>query len=114
MCSAANVAQVMAGLVESVKSSAARPNYNTGDPKLDAMRMDVAVLEEGKLPGGGPFVALRVTRGAGWAGPNLDQLLAVCALVGPDFYVLTTARIGLVDEQPLWPLLLEACKSTAP
>ena len=45
VCSAANVARVLAGLVESVKSSAARPNYNTGDPRLDAMRMDVTVLE---------------------------------------------------------------------
>lgn len=113
VCSAENVATVLAKLVNDAKASAARPNLNTGDPKLDAMRMDVTVLEEGKLPGSGPFVALRVTRGAGWEGPNLDQLLAVCAVAGADYVVITQARIGLVDEKPLWPLLVESCKATA-
>lgn len=104
-----NMAEMWAGYVEGL----ATPNRNTGDPKLDAMRLDVKVLEEGELPDG-KYMAVRVTRPAGLAAPSfLDRLTATCARhrKGDAFYVLMTVSAGLELESTLWPLLLEACKT---
>ncbi len=112
MCSAEALPNNLAALVKGTATGAARPNFNTGDPALDAVRLDVAVVDEGTWKDGG-YQAVRVTKPAGLSGPYREELVARCARVHPTqpVFVHAFVRAPLSAEKTLWPLLLEACKT---
>jgi hypothetical protein len=97
--------------------SAARPNFGTGRPELDAVRLEITELDKGALPGGG-YVAWRVRRPANLAkevdGPYFEGIEALCARFrkGDDFYIHVSVRIPRSDEERYWPLLLDACRQS--
>jgi hypothetical protein len=120
-CTETNLRAVMAGWTETVVDAEAQPNRNAGDVKLEAVRLDVKLLVEGELSGGGRFAGVRVTKPAGLEGKYEERLAARCArpfvIDLPDrdeggfnfYYVYATVFAALDDED--WDALLEACKS---
>ncbi|HKA88052.1 MAG TPA: hypothetical protein VKE22_10315 [Haliangiales bacterium] len=113
-CDAATLPKNLVALVKGTATGAARPNLNTGDPALDAVRLDAAVVDEGEWKDGG-YQAVRVTRPAGLTGPYRDELVARCARTHPGVgaFVHAFVRAPVSAEKTLWPLLLEACKTWA-
>ena len=89
----------------------ARPNVNTGDPAMDAVRLKVDVLEQGDVRGG-KFRVARITRPAGVEGPYREQIYAVCVRVSPGAKaVVAQAWAPLDREAELGPLIVTACKT---
>jgi hypothetical protein len=112
-CKAETTADKIAAMVKAAPDNATRPNTGTGDPELDAVRLDVKVVEEGDLEGG-KFVVFRVTRPEGSKAPSfVEGFRAFCAKqkAGADHFVYAQARAPFANEKDLWPLALEACKS---
>jgi hypothetical protein len=111
-CAAAELPGHLARLVGAAPESEARPNYNTGDPKLDAVRLDVEKLDEGDLPDGKRIV-LRVRKPAGLEGPYPQGLVAVCARLHParDRFVVAHARVALEAEKEWATAATEACRT---
>jgi hypothetical protein len=113
-CAAADLPGNLARLVAGAPERAATPNANTGDPKLDAVRLTVEKLEEGDLPDG-KHVVMRVTKPAGLEGPYPQGLVAVCARLHPakDRFVVARAFVTLESEKDLGAAAREACKTFA-
>jgi hypothetical protein len=89
----------------------ARPNVNTGDAAMDAVRLDVAVVEEGDLAGG-KFRVARVTKPADLKGPYREQLYAVCVRAKPGAKVVAAqAWAPIARERDLGPVIVNACKT---
>jgi hypothetical protein len=111
-CDAKSLPPNMTALVKSTATGAARPNYNTGDPALDAVRLDVAVVDEGDSQDG-VYQAVRVTKPASVTGPYRDEFVARCARLHGDqsAFVYAFVRAPVSAEKTFWPLLLEACKT---
>jgi hypothetical protein len=89
----------------------ARPNINTGDPALDAVRLERAAVENGQL-GDGVFRVARVTRPAVLEGPYREELVEVCvrgARGGPA--VAAQAWAPIAREAELGPVIVAACKT---
>lgn len=88
-----------------------RPNLGTGDPALDALRMNVELIAEGDLPDG-KFRAARVTRPAGARGPYRDQLYAVCVRARKGAKVVAAQAWAPLDkEAELGEVIVTACKT---
>jgi hypothetical protein len=105
-------AQNLETRIEGSPEGAARPNLNTGNPELDAVRLDVAVLDKGDLPDG-KYVVMRITKPAGLQGPYREQVKAVCARLVPakDRFLLATAWAPVAEEKTLGPAAIAACKT---
>jgi hypothetical protein len=89
----------------------ARPNINTGDPAMDAVRLHVAVLEDGELAGG-KFRVARVTKPADLKGPYREQLYAVCVRAQPGAKIVAAQAWAPLDrERDLGPVIVTACKT---
>jgi hypothetical protein len=111
-CTEPDLSANLAKLVERSPESASKPNYNTGDPKLDAVRLDVAKLESGDFPDG-KWVLYKVTKPAGLEGPYREHVRATCARLHPgkDRFVVLSAWAPAAKEKELGPVILAACKS---
>ncbi|GEM_PF-5992299 len=113
-CHPAAIAGNMTRSFEGFRSSAARPNVNTGDPAMDALRANVETLEEAELPGG-RLLALRVTyaREILASGPYRPQLRLLCAWRNPGdaWYVSLRLLADLEPGEAALPALLEICRS---
>ena len=104
-----NMAELWSRHLEALRN----PFATMRDPRYDAIRMDVTVLEDTPLPDG-RAIAARVTRPAGFTEyPHLDRFTVTCVRhrPGDEFYLDATAQAPLDEEKALWPLLLEACKT---
>jgi hypothetical protein len=117
-CAAKDLPKNLDKLIAKAPDGAAKPNLNTGDPKLDAVRLDVKVIEKGDLADG-KFVVYQVSKPAGLDGPYPEGLRARCGVYrkGDPAFVVVNAKAPAADEKTLWPLLVEACKGlsvTAP
>jgi hypothetical protein len=111
-CTPDKLAARLRALVDDAPAKASRPNLNTGNAELDAVRLDVKTVEKGTLPGGG-FVVYRVGKPAGVSGPYFEGLAALCARrkEGADTFVVATVMARADKEKTIGPVLLEACKT---
>jgi hypothetical protein len=99
-------------MIDELPETERRPNTGTGDPALDAVRLDVTLVDRGELPDGA-YSVVRVTRPHGVAGPYRDRLVARCARMEPSGkrFVYATAWSWLVHEPHHGPAVIAACKS---
>ncbi|MBN1225290.1 MAG: hypothetical protein JXB23_18725 [Candidatus Aminicenantes bacterium] len=101
--------------IQGIKETLSRPNINTGDPELDAVRANVDILADEKFSEDGWILAAAVTYPE-----NLSAALYIPKIVvhsfrhheGDGFFVQTTALAELNQKEELLPLFLEACKKT--
>jgi len=98
-------------IVDQMFETRARPNVNTGDPAMDAVRLKVDTVEQGALADGA-FRVARVTKPAGLQGPYREQLYAACVRVKKGAKsVAAQAWAPLDREGDLGPLIVAACKT---
>lgn len=98
-------------IVDQTFETRARPNINTGDPALDAVRMTVEPVDQGDVPNG-TFRVARVRKPAGVQGPYRDQLYVVCARARPGSKVVAAQAWAPLDrEAELGPVIVAACKT---
>lgn len=98
-------------IIDTSFDNKSRPNQNTGDPKLDAIRLNVAVLEEGEVADG-RFRVARVTKGPEVTGPIHDQLFAVCVRGRAGGKIVAAqAWVELARDDQLGKLIIDACKT---
>jgi len=98
-----------------IKERLSRPNINTGDPELDAVRAEVDIISDEKCGDDGWILAAAVTYPE-----NLSPALYTPKIVvhsfrhhqKDGFFVQTTARAHLNQKEELLSLLIEACKMT--
>src|SRR5262245_54951344 len=108
-CTDADLAR-MPAIVDGTIERRARPNVNTGDPALDAVRLEIADVDGGALPDG-TFRVARVRKPAGKSWPIADQLVAVCVRGRRGGKVIAVqAWAPLEREQELGPVLVAAGK----
>lgn len=109
-CGDADLARIPQ-ILEQTFEKKARPNVDTGDPKLDAIRMNVDLVAQGDLPDG-KFRVARMTRPADARGPYRDQLYAVCIRAKQGAKVVAAQAWAPIDkEAELGELLIAACKT---
>jgi hypothetical protein len=109
-CGDAELARA-AEVVEQTFETRARPNVNTGDPVMDAVRLKVEVVEQGDVAGGKVRVA-RITKPAGLEGPYREQLYAVCVRGEKGAKIVAAQAWAPLDRQgDLGPLIVTACKT---
>lgn len=109
-CEAADVAR-FPSIVDSSFKNQVQPNVGTGDPEMDAVRLDLKIVEEGEIPGG-RFRVGRITKPAAVRGPYREQLYAVC-VKGREGEPAVSAQAWapLAREAELGPIIVEACKT---
>jgi hypothetical protein len=98
-------------IVDQTFETKARPNVDTGDPAMDALRMNVDLVEQGDLPGG-TFRVARMTKPADARGPYRDQLYAVCVRAKTGAKVVAAQAWAPLDkEAELGAMIVSACKT---
>lgn len=98
-------------LVDQTFETRTRPNIGTGDPALDAVRMNLEVVDQGDVPNG-KFRVGRITKPADLQGPYRNQLYAVCARARPGSKIVAAqAWAPLAREAELGPVIVAACKT---
>jgi hypothetical protein len=96
----------------------AQVSYNSGNERMDNMKLDVKTLEQGAFSDGaykaGKYMAVKITRptDAQDLPTYLDRFEATCMRhrKGDRFYIIASVRMRL-EHQQLWALMLEACKT---
>jgi hypothetical protein len=97
-------------VADSTVDGKARPNINTGDPAMDAVRLDVTAIDRGGLADG-VFRVARITRPAGLEGPYREELVAVCVRgASRQPAVAAQAWAPIAREAELGPVIVAACK----
>ncbi|MFH1532185.1 MAG: hypothetical protein ABIK09_15780 [Pseudomonadota bacterium] len=113
-CNPAAIAGNLARGFDGFKDSAARPNFNSGDPAKDAIRATVEAAAEADLPNG-RLLALRVTYSEEVlaSGPYRPQLRLLCAwhTPGDAWYLTLDLRADLEPGEAILPALVDVCKS---
>jgi len=103
--------------VQGIKDRLARPNINTGDSELDAVRAGVEVLLDEKFGADGRILAAAVTYPEHLSAALYIPRVVVHAFLhrpGDGFFIQTTGRCHLNQKDELLPVLTEACKATSP
>lgn len=109
ICEAACEPDQITSVLDGTLERRGRPNLNTGDPALDAVRLHLEILERRDLPDGKLAVA-RVTKPAGLEGPYREQLYAVCVRAKPGGRVVAAQAWAPLDrEAELRTVLVDAC-----
>jgi hypothetical protein len=114
-CAPEDIPKNIEKLITGIKDTLARPNINTGDPELDAIRANVEILVEEKFAGDGWILAAAVSYPE-----ELSSALYIPKIVvhtfrhhkGDGFFVQTTARAQLTQRDEFLKVFLEACKET--
>lgn len=98
-------------IVDQTFETKARPNINTGDPAMDALRMNVDLIAQGDLPDG-KFRVARMTKPADARGPYRDQLYAVCVRAKMGAKVVAAQAWAPLDQEAgLGAMIVSACKT---
>jgi hypothetical protein len=98
-------------IVDQTFETRARPNVNTGDPAMDAVRMKIEPVAEGDVPDG-KFRVARVTKPADVHGPYREELYAVCVRAKRGAKVVAAqAWVTLDRQKDLGPVIVNACKT---
>jgi hypothetical protein len=114
-CKPKDIPKNIENLVIGIKNTLSRPNYNTGDPELDAIRANVEILVEEKYADDGWILAAAVSYPE-----ELSSALYIPKIVvnafrhhkDDRFFVQTTASVQLTQKEEFLSVLLEACKQT--
>lgn len=109
-CKADDIAR-FPSIIDSTFKNQVQPNVGTGDPAMDAVRLDLKIVEEGEVPDG-RFRIGRVTKPAGLQGPYREQLYAVC-VKGREGEPAVSAQAWapIAREAELGPIIVDACKT---
>jgi hypothetical protein len=110
-CTEKEMTQAVADTIAHAPVQDAQPNLNTGDPKLDAERLDVKTIGSGDLDAGGKYVEYTVAKPPGVTGPYPVGYKALCIKWAPTKEYYVTAQV-YADEThaDLRAPLLAACK----
>jgi len=114
-CAPQDIPNNIENRIKGIKNTLARPNINTGDPELDAIRAYVEILVEEKYAEDGWIIAAAVSYPE-----ELSSALYIPKIVvhsfrhhqGDRFFVQTTARAQLTQKEEFLALFLEVCKQT--
>ena len=101
--------------IQGIKETLARPNINTGDPELDAVRANVTIIADEKFSKDGWITAAAVTYPENLTSAQYVPKIVVHSFLhhqGDGFFVQTTAHAHLNQKNELLSLLIEACKMT--
>jgi hypothetical protein len=113
-CDDKDMQKSMATMWQSTEKQYAQVSYNSGNERMDNMKLDVKVLDEGKFADG-RYKAVKITRPADAMDVPafMERLEAECSRhrKGDKFYIVATVIMPTQYEQTLWPLMLEACKT---
>jgi hypothetical protein len=118
-CDDKDMQNSMADLWKSVDKQYAQVSYNSGNERMDNMKLDVKTLDEGAFVDAkyksGKYKAVKVTRPADASDVPafMERLEAECVRhrKGDKFYIVATVVMPIEYEATLWPLMLEACKT---
>ncbi len=97
-------------VIDQTFETRARPNLNTGDPALDAVRLKVDLVEEGNVPDG-KFRIARVTKPAGLQGPYREHLYAVCIRAKKGTKIVAAQAWAPVAREELGLVIVNACRT---
>lgn len=106
-----NIENRIKGIIDTLT----RPNINTGDPELDAIRANVEILTEEKFSENDWIFAAVVTYPENLSSAQYVPKVAVhafCHHPGDAFFVETNARAHLDQKDALLKILMAACKKT--
>ncbi|MFP4082256.1 MAG: hypothetical protein ACLFVG_05795 [Candidatus Aminicenantes bacterium] len=106
-----NIEKRIKGIIDTLT----RPNINTGDPELDAIRANVDILTEEKFSENDWIFAAVVTYPENLSSVQYVPKVAVHAFrhhPGDAFFVETNARAHLDQKDEMLKILMAACKET--
>ncbi|HEY4175773.1 MAG TPA: hypothetical protein VGM90_03025 [Kofleriaceae bacterium] len=111
-CTDKEMTQALADTIKRAPEHAAQPNLNTGDPKLDAERLDVKMIGTGELDAGGKYVEYSVAKPPGVTGPYPVGYYALCIKWAPtkEYYVTAQVFADEAHQSDLRAPLIAACK----
>jgi len=114
-CNPKDIPKNIETLIKGIKDTLTRPNINTGDPKLDAVRANVEILVEEKFADDGWILAAAVSYPEELSSAMYVPKIVVHAFrhhQGDRFFVQTTARAQLAQKEEFLAVFLESCKQT--
>jgi len=114
-CAPKDIPKNIENRIKGIKDILSRPNINTGDPKLDAIRANVEILVEEKFAEDGWILAAAVTYPEELSSALYTPKIVVHAFrhhKGDGFFVQTTARAQLTQKDEFLNVFLETCKQT--
>ncbi len=106
-----NIENRIKGIIDTLT----RPNINTGDPELDAIRANVEILTEEKFSENDWIFAAVVTYPENLSSAQYVPKVAVhafCHHPGDAFFVETNASAHLDQKDEMLKILMAACKET--
>lgn len=106
-----NIENRIKGIIDTLT----RPNINTGDPELDAIRANVEILKQEKFSENDWIFAAAVTYPENLSSAQYVPRVAVhafCHHPGDAFFVETNARAHLDQKDEMLKILMAACKET--
>lgn len=107
-------ATTLPGQIDPLLASAVRQakKLNVEVEGWDGGLPEVTILDQGAIPGG-RFVAYKVVPPPGLPGAPVEGFRAICAKYrdGDEHFAYATVKTPLSEEQGLWPVLLQSCKS---
>ena len=114
-CDPAAIPRNIENRIKGILDTLTRPNINTGDPELDAIRADVDILIHEKFSENDWIFAATVTYLENLSSAQYAPKVAAhafCHRPGDAFFLETNARAHLDQKDELFDLLLAACKKT--
>jgi len=114
-CDAATIPANIEKAIQGIKDTLARPNINTGDAELDAVRADVEVLLDEKFEEDGWILAAAVTYAEELSSAQYIAKVVIHAFrhhPGDEFFIQTTAHAALDQKDALLSVLTAACRAT--
>jgi hypothetical protein len=114
-CAPNDIPKNIEKLIKGIKDTLARPNINTGDPELDAIRANVKIIAEEKFSDDGWLLAAAVSYPEELSSAMYTPKIVVNTFrhhKGDRFFVQTTARAQLSQKDEFLSVFLEVCKQT--
>ncbi|MFC2164316.1 hypothetical protein ACFLT2_04900 [Acidobacteriota bacterium] len=114
-CDPKDIPKNIEKLIKGIKDTLARPNINTGDPELDAIRANVEILAEEKFADNAWILAAAVSYPEELSSAMYTPKIVVHAFrhhKDARFFIQTTARAQLTQKEEFLAVFLEACKHT--
>jgi hypothetical protein len=114
-CAPEDIPKNIEKLLKGIKDTLARPNINTGDPELDAIRANVEIIADEKFADDGWILAAAVTYPEELSSAMYTPKIVVHGFrhhKGDGFFIQTTANAQLTQKEELLNVFLEACKQT--
>lgn len=114
-CEAAAIPANIEKAIQGIKDTLTRPNINTGDAELDAVRAEVKVLLDERFEEDGWILAAAVTYAEELSSARYIPRIVIHAFrhhSGDEFFIQTTAHASLDQKDALLTVLTAACRAT--